>query len=239
MFDDSGDYLYIPYEPSLPPSRTTTTTATAYESLNNNSNPSTMTSSKENEKKSLLPTNITHIILNLRVKYDYPELKNFIDELKNPKKELKLSNRDLSILQLYTLNILNEPVDMSNQSEKKIYRPKLFVRLNDAFGPFNHYYLLNLFEIEYQFPNGGEFPDVWKTTDETDVAVEIISCVSQHTTTIRTVVENDTTTLIGMLRAICRENNYDETDAKKWLEYLKRKFAYPDFLFLFFFKSFL
>lgn len=227
MFDDSGDYLYTPYEPSLPPSQTTTTTA--HESLNNNSNPSTMISSNKNEKKLLLPTNITSVILNLKMKYEYTELKKFIDELKNPKKELKMFNRDLSILQLYTLNILNEPVDMSNQSEKKIYRPKLFVRQNDTFGPFNHYYLLNLFEIEYKCPNDGEFPDVWKTTDDTDVTVKIVPCVSQHTTTITNVVENDTTTLIGMLRAICRENNYDETDANKWLDYLKRKFVHPNF----------
>lgn len=234
MFDDSGDYLYTPYQPSLPPSRETTTIA--QESLNNNPNPTTMTSSTKNEKKLLLPTDITNIILNLKMKYDYPELNKFIDDMKSPKSELKMFNRDLSVLQLYTLNILNEPVDMSNQSERKIYRPKLFVRRNDEFGPFNHYFLLNLFEIEYECPNQGEFPVVWKTTNETNVTIKVFSCISRRTdplssTTQDNVIENDTTTLIGMLYAICRENNYDESDAKKWLEYLKSKCVYLNFLF--------
>jgi hypothetical protein len=233
MFDDSGDYLYTSYEPSLPPSRTTTTVT--HESLNNNSNPSTMISSNKNEKKLLLPTNVTDVILNLKMKYDYPELKKFIDDLKSTKTELKTFNRDLSVLQLYTLNILNEPVDMSNQSERKIYRPKLFVRRNDELGPFTYYYLLNLFEIEYECPNQGEFPEVWKITNETNVTVKIFPHTSQHSdpllsTTQSNVIGNDTVTLIGMLRAICRENNYDEIDANKWLDYLKSKFFDLNFL---------
>lgn len=213
MFDDSGDYFYKPFE------------IRSHQSVTDNSNISTMTSSSERKEKiSILPTNVNDVILNLKLKYDYPKLHEFIRELTCPKSELKTMSREFSILQLYTLHLLNDPIDMSSQSEKKIYRPKLFHRKNDEFGPFNHYHLLNLFNIEYECPNQGQFPDVWKTTDDTNVTVKVFQRVSQGSNLPETnEIENDTTTLIGMLRAVCRENNYDEATANKWFESLKSK----------------
>ena len=218
MFDDSGDCHYTPYEPTLLLSMSTTN-----QSFTKNSNyPVAMSSSTKTETVSILPTNVADIILNLKMKLDYPELREFVRELTHV-------NDKLSILQSYTLHLLNDPIDMSNQSEKKIYRPKLFLRKNDEFGPFNHYHLLNLLDIEYECPNQGEFPDVWKTTDDTKVTVKVFQRVSQHTNlslsnATANATEKDTTTLIDMLRVICRENNYDETDATKWFDCLKSKF---------------
>ncbi|CAF0976910.1 unnamed protein product [Didymodactylos carnosus] len=102
----------------------------------------------------------------------------------------------------------------------KIYRPTLFIRKNDALGSFNHYYLLNLSDIEYECPNKVEFPNVWKTTDDTNVIITVIQPGSARTDTILSttevngnIIDYDTTTLIGVLRAICRENKYNEEDA--------------------------
>lgn len=213
MFDDSGDYFYKPYYIS------------SHQSSTDNLNRLTMTaSSARKDKISTVPTTVEHVILNLKLKYKYPELLEFVQELTCPKNELKTTNREFSILQLYTLHLLNDPIDMSSQSEKKIYRPKLFLRKNDELSPFNHYYLLNLFNIEYECPNQGQFPDLWKTNNDTKVTVAVFSCELQPSDRPEAnETENDTSTLIDLLRAVCQENNYDEATANKWLECLKSK----------------
>ncbi|CAF3922858.1 unnamed protein product [Rotaria magnacalcarata] len=116
---------------------------------------------------------------------------------------------------------------MSNQSVRKIYRPTLFIRKNDAFGPWNFNYLLNLMEIDYQCSSDEGFPKVWKTTDRTTVIVNIIQCKDQNSTNFATQKKDDTesatpeeesTTLLGVLIQICRQNKYDEKDANLWLQ---------------------
>jgi hypothetical protein len=230
IFDDGNESLHKIREPI---SFNSTTAPSS-------SNKSTIwPSSPIKSKEPIQPIDINDIVLNLKVKYNYPHIRKFIEELTCPNNEIKVNNRILSVLQLYTLHILNDPIDMSNQTMRKIYRPTLFIRKNDAFGPFNHYYLLNLFDIDYECPNNSKFPEVWKTTNDTNVIVNVLQL--SNTTTLTTeantnVIENDTTTLIGILRAICRENKYDEEDANKWFDCLRGKFFFISFCFKFYFR---
>ncbi|CAF3312434.1 unnamed protein product, partial [Rotaria sp. Silwood2] len=69
---------------------------------------------------------------------------------------------------------------MSNQSVRKVYRPSLFVRKNDAFGAWSFNFLLNLLEIDYRCSNNQDFPEVWKTTDQTRVTVNVIQSTDEH-----------------------------------------------------------
>ncbi|CAF4709424.1 unnamed protein product [Rotaria sp. Silwood1] len=172
------------------------------------------------------PIDIKVIILNLKIKYDHSYIREFVKELTRPDDNMIVNNRKLSILQLYTLHILNDSIDTSNQTVCKIYRPTLFTRKNDAFGPFNHYFLLNLFDIEYECPNGDTFPKLWRTTNDTNVIVRELHIGSTNNGNLTSVTEvnvndNDTTTLYGVLRTICRENKYDERDANKWIAALR------------------
>jgi hypothetical protein len=172
---------------------------------------------------------LDEIILNVHEKYAYPELQDFVTELNQINKLMCIGNRTVSTLHLYVLKSTGDPIDMSNQTVRRIYRPSLFIRKNDAFGPWNFNYLLDLLEIDYQCPNNDEFPKIWKTTDQTEVTVNIIhsttSSSAVNTTTITSNTKVDTTaestTLFGVLKQICRQNKYDEADATIWLRNLK------------------
>ncbi|CAM4934856.1 unnamed protein product [Rotaria socialis] len=189
---------------------------------------STASSSSPKSSSENLPTTIETIVLNLKIKYDHLYIRKFVTELTSPDERFKISNRKLSLLQLYTLFILNDPIDTSNQNVCKIYRPTLFTRKNDAFGPFNHYFLLNLFDIEYECPNNFNFPKLWKITNETNVIVKEInfrSNAAENETSkaegVKNLVDNENTTLFDVLLTICRENKYDERDANAWIASLR------------------
>ncbi|CAF3706319.1 unnamed protein product [Rotaria socialis] len=191
---------------------------------------STASSSSPKSSSENLPTTIETIVLNLKIKYDHLYIRKFVTELTSPDERFKISNRKLSLLQLYTLSILNDPIDTSNQNVCKIYRPTLFTRKNDAFGPFNHYFLLNLFDIEYECPNNFNFPKLWKITNETNVIVKEInfrSNAAENETSkaegVKNLVDNENTTLFDVLLTICRENKYDERDANAWIASLRSK----------------
>ncbi|CAF0853024.1 unnamed protein product [Adineta steineri] len=198
----------------------------------NQSNPLNLLTTVSNESSSISPDippevkeierpiDINGIILKLKVKYDYPEIHKFIEDLRDPKGFLIVNGQRQSILQLYTLRILNDPIDMSNQTDRKVYRPTLFIRKNDAFSPFNHYFLLNLFDIEYEYINNNDFPKLWKTTMNTNVIIPPPTSTIESNVNITT---HDTTTLKGVLYAICRENKYDKNDAEQWFKCLKEE----------------
>ncbi|CAF4503174.1 unnamed protein product [Rotaria socialis] len=201
-FDDSNDDLYRIREHDSFNSITV-----PHQSLMATSSSSNISTKVE---ELIPPIDIKDIILNLKVEYNYPEIYKFIEELKSPNNEMKVNNRILSVSQLYTLHILNDLIDMSNQTIRKIYRPTLFIRKNDAFGPFNHYYLLKLFDIEYECPNKDNFPKVWKVTVDTNVIVNVLqlsTATNFPTEANSNAIENDTATLIGTLRAICENIN--------------------------------
>ena len=173
---------------------------------------------------------INAIILNIRLKYDYSELVEFASELQRINENLRVENNPVSILHLYALKSTRDPIDMSNQTVRTIYRPTLFIQKNDAFGPWNFKYLLNLLELEYQSSShNGSFPQIWKTTDSTQVTVNIISTAKTKTTTVPITddIEDDaaekSTTLFGVLKRVCRQNKCDESDANIWLRSLKGK----------------
>ena len=176
-------------------------------------------------------TLVDAIILNVRLKYDYTELENFATELQSiNENKLQVRNNPVSILHLYALKSTCDPIDMSNQTIRTTYRPTLFIQRNDAFGPWNFNYLSNLFELEYQCgSDDGHFPQVWKTTDATQVTVNILRTTKTKTTTISNTdaLEVDTTeessTLLGVLKQVCRQNKCDESDANIWLRSLKGK----------------
>lgn len=175
------------------------------------------------------------IVLNVRLKYDYNELDNFVSELKSINENLRVRNNPVSILHLYTLKSTCDPVDMSNQRVRTIYRPTLFIQKNDAFGPWNFNYLSNLLELDYQCgSHDGNFPQVWKTTDATQVTINIHRTTKTKTTAIPNTdaIEIDTTeestTLFGMLKQVCRQNKCDESDANIWLRSLKGKICTSD-----------
>ena len=166
------------------------------------------------------PTEITDIVLNVKVKCNYEEIDKFITELLWPHESMVINNRWLSVFQLYTLHSLNDPVDMSSLTERKLYRPKLFIRKNDKFSPFYFHFLLNLFDIEYQLKNDQQFPEVWRTTfDETDVTVNVTKFNQKEAsgTSLEVKVEEDEArNLFNVLKIICREQKYDEDHARVW-----------------------
>ncbi|CAF3763793.1 unnamed protein product, partial [Rotaria sp. Silwood1] len=221
--DDGDDETWKPYDSS--PLDSVSLSQESY-SATSNMISSTNASSSSKSAEENQPTEIKVIILNLKIKYDHSYIREFVKELTRPDDNMIVNNRKLSILQLYTLHILNDSIDTSNQTICKIYRPTLFTRKNDAFGPFNHYFLLNLFDIEYECPNGDVFPKLWRTTNDTNVIVREFQMGSMSNGNITSITEvnandNDTTTLYGILRTICRENKYDERDANKWIAALR------------------
>jgi hypothetical protein len=177
------------------------------------------------ETPSVTPVEISDIILIVKIRYNYDEIRQFIDELRHPNENLLRGDQKLSVFQLYTLYMLDDPIDMSSQTERKVYRPKLFVRKNDKFSPFNFYFLLNLFDIEYKLggTDDADFPTVWKTTFETKVTVNVIPWnrkEARKTSTELDADENTARNLLDVFKIICREQKYDESYATEW----KKKF---------------
>lgn len=118
-------------------------------------------------------SNVEEIILNLHVKFNYPELDDFVRELQEPNRHMTINGETVSILHFYALQSTKDAIDMSNQMKRITYRPNLLVRKNDMYGPWNFKYLLDLFEIDYQCSSENvEFPKVWKTTMTTKVHIK-------------------------------------------------------------------
>jgi hypothetical protein len=175
---------------------------------------------------------IDSITLNIYLKFSYNELEAFVDELMRPNEYLRSveTGQCVSTLHQYALESTREPIDMSNQSVRTTYRPNLFTRKNDAFGPWNFNFLLTLLELDYQYDgaDGKDFPKVWKTGPTTKVRVNKVSknahqtsAATTTTTTASTEQQQDEITLIGLLQVICRQNTCDESDAALWLRALK------------------
>jgi hypothetical protein len=119
---------------------------------------------------------------------------------------------------------------MSNQAVRTIYRPTLFIQKNDAFGPWSFNYLLNLLELDYECKDYDDcFPRVWKTTDATEVTINIIgstkTMIMDTSSTDTPIVDKteESATLFGILKQVCRQNKCDESDADVWLRSLKGK----------------
>ncbi|CAF2075797.1 unnamed protein product [Rotaria magnacalcarata] len=196
--------------------------------------PMTTITSTTNQRASLATAapievlNVAEIIVNLYVKYNYPELNDFVRELQEPNEHMKINGQSVSILNLYALVSTKDPIDMSNQTKRMTYRPNLFVRKNDMYGPWNFKYLLNLFELDYQCAtDNDEFPKVWKTAMSTKVHVKIISNFEHSDDTKETQEQSklsaEDITLLGLLKTICLQNKCDESDANIWLKALKEE----------------
>ena len=179
---------------------------------------------------------IDAIIVNIHLKFSYNELETFVDELMSPNEHLRADNGEqcVSTLHQYALISTREPIDMSNQSVRVTYRPNLFTRKNDAFGPWNFNFLLTLLELDYQRDDASEpdFPKVWKTTSTTKVRINRVHKATVKVSPVATVgrsetkappkeQEKDDITLTGLLKTICRQNKCDESDASIWLRALK------------------
>jgi hypothetical protein len=170
---------------------------------------------------------IKDLLLYVKLKYEYDEIRAFYEELSKPNKDMVVGNETLSILQLYALHTLNNAVDMSNQTVRKVYRPTLSIHRNDEFSPFKYYFLLNLIDIEYAVggTSGGEFPLLWKTTFETKVTVKLIESGSTEdcrASSSLNVSSNDSAiTLLDVFKIICREQKHDESHATLWEDSFK------------------
>lgn len=166
------------------------------------------------------PAEIPDIVLNVKVKHNYEEIDQFISELQWPNEALVIDHRWLSVFELYTLQLLNDPVDMSSLTERKMYRPKLFIRKNDKFSPFNFYFLLNLFDIDYRLKDNQQFPKVWRTMfNRTKVTVNVtkLNQMEESRTSLElNVKEHEATSLLDVLEIICREQKYDKDHARVW-----------------------
>jgi hypothetical protein len=178
------------------------------------------------EPSAVTPTEISDIVLNIKVKYNYEEINEFINELRLPNETMLIGNRRLSVFQLYTLHSLNDPVDMSSLTERTIYRSKLFIRKNDKFSPFNFCFLLNLFDIEYQMNHDEQFPKVWRTTFNTKVKVNVMKFSQMEDGRTSSELNDDkheARNLLDVFKIICREQKYDEQHAKEWKEKFQGK----------------
>jgi hypothetical protein len=181
---------------------------------------------KGNNKGSSDAVTVDAIILNVYLKYSYKELEDLVDDLMQPNKHLN----SVSVLHQYALESTREPIDMGNQSNRTKYEPNLFTRKNDAFGLWHFNFLLNLLELDYEYAgaDGNQFPKLWKTTSTTKVRINKVKKDTQQTSAsteskvTSTQQQQDDGTLIGLLKAVCRQNKYDEKiDATIWLNDLK------------------
>ena len=170
------------------------------------------------------------IVLNVYLKFAYEELAAFVNELEAPNEHLRSGNGGLvvSTLHQHALESTREPIDMSNQSVRTTYRPNLFTRKNDAFGPWNFNFLLTLLELDYERDEGNDrdFPKVWRTTSATTVRINRVRKAADNHNQSETQAtangeDTDNVTLAGLLKTICRQNKCDESDAKLWLQALK------------------
>ncbi|CAF3696219.1 unnamed protein product [Rotaria sp. Silwood1] len=214
---DTDEYGWDKFKPNKNNSITNTTTDTgiAMRSVGSNTKQSS---------DSIEAVILDAITLNIRLKYSYPHLQAFVDELTQPNEHLRCGENSecVSVLHQYALISTREPIDMSNQSVRIIYRPNLFVRKNDAFGPWNFNFLLNLLELDYQCndSNRNEFPKVWKTSPTTKVHIHREEMQKKDEST-NTANNDDNITLDDLLKKICRQNNCDEGDAVLWKRALK------------------
>ncbi|CAF0954506.1 unnamed protein product [Didymodactylos carnosus] len=176
---------------------------------------------------------LAEIQMNVRLKLNYDEIKSFIyNELNQIDNNLEIIDdirlKTLTLFQIFTLILTSKPVDMSQSIERTIYRPNFYIKINDAFGPFNFNYLLDLFDIDYS-PRQEEqqFPYVWQTTYDTKVHVKIWDIKPQYerqnSSTTTTTNTNDNETLLGLLKKICRQNAYDDSTAENLLKCLEGK----------------
>ncbi|CAF3427736.1 unnamed protein product [Rotaria socialis] len=181
-----------------------------------------------------VPVTVTHetrilesLVVKLYRQYDYPELDAFATELVTTNKYTFIENKECSTLQLYAIKSTSKPIDLSNVTSRKSYKPSLFTRKNDKFGPWNYNFLLNLLEIEYEADNNQEFPPIWRTNTNTEVKCEIVPQKEHRARTSFTAntsdSEVDNVTLLGTLIQICRQNRCDESDAQLWLKNLKEE----------------
>ncbi|CAF1433523.1 unnamed protein product [Adineta steineri] len=166
------------------------------------------------------PVSLEELTMTIRIKFEYIQLKEFVDKLNTP------NEKGLSVFQLYALRSTSKPIDMSNQTERPVYRPNLFIRKNDKFGPWNFNYLLDLLELDYR-PDmkGSHFPKIWCTTLYTSVNVTIIPYDESPNNPTDIINPSDSieeiNTLEDLLRSIGRQNKYDQEDIKKWMKDLE------------------
>jgi hypothetical protein len=223
-----NEYTFTPFVPSVIFTDSSITTSSKGE-----------VPTKSNTKSDPGPievVNVDAIVLNIYLKYSYSELEAFAAELMSPNEHPRSGDtgQSVSTLHQYALESTREPIDMSNQSVRTTYRPNLFTRKNDAFGPWNFNFLLNLLEIDYQRDDANEsnFPKIWKTTSMTKVRVNRVTKNAQQTSPVTNItspeikqtpeeLQKDDITLIDLLKAICRQNKCDESDANAWLRALK------------------
>ncbi|CAF3947841.1 unnamed protein product [Rotaria sp. Silwood1] len=102
---------------------------------------------------SLKPVTLNTIVLNIYIKFDRDKrVEALVKKLKEPYPHLPKgpNGEHVSILHQYALESTRDSIDMSNQSERFVYQPNLFVRKNDAFGPWIFNYLLSLLALDYQ-----------------------------------------------------------------------------------------
>jgi hypothetical protein len=169
---------------------------------------------------------VDSIVLNIYLKHSYVELEAFVDELMGPNENLRVNATEqcVSTLHRYAFISTRDPIDMSNQSVRTAYRPNLFTRKNDAFGPWNFNFLLDLLELDYQRDDAkkSEFPKVWNTTSTTKIRVNEVKKAAQQGSINEPVQQQqDDITLFDLLKTICRQNKCDESDANIWLRALK------------------
>ncbi|CAF1346243.1 unnamed protein product, partial [Adineta ricciae] len=121
------------------------------------------------------PEVLEDLNITIRIKLKYPKVNEFVDKLNQPNETLTIHGKPISVLHLYALRSTSKPIDMSNQTERLVYRPNLLIRKNDKFGPWNFNRLLNLIELDYRpGTKGNQFPKLWYTTTSTSVSVTII-----------------------------------------------------------------
>jgi len=167
------------------------------------------------------PVSLEELTMAIRIKFKYSQLKEFVDQLNTPNDTLMINEKALSVFQLYALRSNSKPIDMSNQTERSVYRPNLFIRKNDKFGPWNFNYLLDLLELDYR-PGTKEtqFPKIWYTTPDTSIKVTIIPYNESPNNRTDTINSSDFSeeinTLEDLLKSIGRQNKYDQKDIEKW-----------------------
>ena len=153
------------------------------------------------------------ITLRIYIRYDRGgHVKALINELKQSNGEKR------STLDQYVLESTCDPIDMSNQDKRLSYQPNLFIRRNDAHGPWISHHLLTLLSLDYCCET--ELPAIWKTNEDTKVQVMTFepgeTKISARGAAPMT-TSNDDRTLKSFFETICRQNQRNESLAGKWL----------------------
>jgi hypothetical protein len=195
-------------------------------------NTTTVMDQQPTKNTSKVSTNSTEVIsldiiqLNIRLKYNCPELIAFIDELKRPDQHLPLleNGQHPSTLHQYVLVRTHEPIYMSNSNISR-YRPDLFTRKTDAFGAWNFQYLLNLLELDYQCHESDRtsFPIAWKTKATTQVIINHEEQRGSNEPSTTDTTEENVNSLEDLLKKICEQNNCKSTEIEIWKKALEGK----------------